>query len=153
MSLASNPSFSFASLFEECMYQLEVNNQEREAVRKFARLLAGVLGKASYLLRDVEVKYFVDEVMGFFLGKVFVTLCSADCVRCLWALVSAYSAVHPISGNEGVVQEGCCSDKTTGSCSTATKGCCSSSLPTATNSSCCKSPSTSQSIPSSISSH
>ncbi len=48
------------------------------------------MGKAYYLLENIDIKYFVDEVMGFFLGKVFVTVCSADCIRCIWALISAY---------------------------------------------------------------
>jgi hypothetical protein len=81
------------------------------------RLMVGVMGKASYLLKNVEIGLFVDEVLGFFLDKVFVTVCSADCARCIWALINAYNQSNK-------TQDGTDEQSTKGGCS-SNQGCCS----------------------------
>lgn len=73
------------------------------------RLLCGVVGKAPYLLKNVDIKLFVNEVLEFLLSKVFVTICSADCIRCIWALVNAFTTAYPLVEQEGKVKQGCCS--------------------------------------------
>ncbi len=114
-----------------------MNNQEREAVKKMCRLMVGVMGKASYLLKNVEIGLFVDEVLEFFLDKVFVTVCSADCVRCIWALINAYNQSNKVQdgAGESSAKGGCSSNQGCGS-SGGSNGCCS---PLNKSSSCCKS--------------
>ena len=40
----------------------------------------------------------VDNVLEFLMSKVFVTLCSADCIKCIWALINAYMFNYPLEG-------------------------------------------------------
>ncbi len=63
-----------------------------------AKLLTGVIGKASYLLKNINIILFVDNVLEFLISKVFITVCSADCIKCIWALVSAYLVNFPFVG-------------------------------------------------------
>jgi len=59
------------------------------------RLITGVVSKANYIVKGVEAGFFVETMMKEILAKVFVTVCSADCIRCVWTLVNAYLVRFP----------------------------------------------------------
>ena len=86
------------------------------------------------------------------LSKVFVTVCSAECIRCIWALVNAFTVAYPLTGQEISGKKGCCSVEKSSSCcggSTEMKdensNCCGgNSSKQQSSSGCCSTPTKSQ---------
>jgi hypothetical protein len=63
------------------------------------RLIGQIVTKAGFVIKNIGINYFVDQVLLFFFKHVFVTICSAESIKCLWALINAFNKIRPLKGN------------------------------------------------------